>query len=503
MQEDWQLTQDEIRSLRLERLIGEGSYGKVHRALLPSTGAIYAVKVIEVGVDGDAKDKTAFRTMEQEVAVLRACSNCPQIVRIIGVNLPTGAFPMRLMVVMELCDHGSVQDILRKLQCPLTEAEIRIIVREVLIGLKYLHDGKLIHRDIKAGNILVTKEFQPKLADFGISCQLQNTWARRNTQIGSPYWMAPEVIKGVTYNAKADIWSMGITCIEAAESQPPYFHIPPTRAMFVISNKPPAGFTNSEEFSKDFVEFAERCLTVDPAMRPSAAGLLDLAFAQPSANEGSAAEALEKLMAPRLAGATHRCTDKTPTPSRGSSYARRSPSSNSLSLTTQWPPTQSMNQLPGLNLPPLDAATPGVDAFAQSIAPGVSISSPSQYRRWQADGETSSTEILVAKIQNDDGETNNEELRRRAREWVNRTVPMQLAEDDGDSSDEDTGSGGAKTIDVKGESTNYAVWDSDEEGVETRVRKEDKPEAGAGYKSFMQVLGKQWGSTGATGGTGE
>ncbi|CAE6969200.1 STK4 [Symbiodinium sp. CCMP2456] len=83
--------------------------------------------------------------------------------------------------------------------------------------------------------------FQPKLADFGISCQLQNTWARRNTQIGSPYWMAPEVIKGEAYNATADIWSLGITCIEMADCHPPYYHIPPTRAMFVISTKPPSG----------------------------------------------------------------------------------------------------------------------------------------------------------------------------------------------------------------------------------------------------------------------
>ncbi|CAJ1398695.1 unnamed protein product [Effrenium voratum] len=83
--------------------------------------------------------------------------------------------------------------------------------------------------------------FQPKLADFGISCQLQNTWARRNTQIGSPYWMAPEVIKGEAYNATADIWSLGITCIEMADCHPPYYHIPPTRAMFVISTKPPTG----------------------------------------------------------------------------------------------------------------------------------------------------------------------------------------------------------------------------------------------------------------------
>merc|ERR1719281_220698 len=126
-------------------------------------------------------------------------------------------------------------------------------MHEVLIGLKYLHDGKKIHRDVKAGNILITKAFRPKLADFGISCQLQNTWAKRNTQIGSPYWMAPEVIKGVAYNAKADIWSLGITCIEMAEAQPPYFHIPPMRAMFVISNKPPAGLTNTDAFSKDFV----------------------------------------------------------------------------------------------------------------------------------------------------------------------------------------------------------------------------------------------------------
>merc|ERR1719330_789233 len=165
--------------------------------------------------------------MQQEISVLRDCTSCPQIVQVHGMDVTT-SFPTRLTVVMELCDHGSVSDILRRVPGGLTEAEIRIIIRETILGLKYLHDDKKIHRDVKAGNILLTKRFNPKLADFGISCELQNTCAKRETQIGSPYWMAPEVIRaGFGYNTRADIWSLGITCVEMAEMQPPYYHITP------------------------------------------------------------------------------------------------------------------------------------------------------------------------------------------------------------------------------------------------------------------------------------
>jgi len=192
--------------------IGEGSYGKVYRATLPPgskwPGSKYAVKVVDIIAEEgcNIKDTPSFRSMEQEICALRECVRCPQIVEVLGVNVCSG----RLMVVMELCEHGSISDILRRIPGDLAETDIRIIIREVLMALKYLHDRKRIHRDVKAGNILVTKRFCIKLADLGISYQLQ-TAETCNTQIGSPYWMAPEVIKGIPYCTKADRCAFGIS----------------------------------------------------------------------------------------------------------------------------------------------------------------------------------------------------------------------------------------------------------------------------------------------------
>eukprot|EP00930_Biecheleria_cincta_P005411 TRINITY_DN10633_c0_g1_i4.p1 TRINITY_DN10633_c0_g1~~TRINITY_DN10633_c0_g1_i4.p1 ORF type:complete len:556 (+),score=110.98 TRINITY_DN10633_c0_g1_i4:233-1669(+) len=476
--------------------------------------------------------------MEQEVSVLRACANCPQIVQVLGVDVTSAANqPARLSVIMELCEQGSVSDVLWRLQAGFTEVEIQIITREVLKGLQYLHDGKKIHRDVKAGNILLTKEFRPKLADFGISCQLSNTWARRNTQIGSPYWMAPEVIKGEAYNATADIWSLGITCIEMADCKPPYYHIPPTRAMFVISNKPPTGLADPSKASADFVDFVSASLTVKAAQRPTAQVLLKHPFIESeSGRKMSPLQALEESLGPRLESATH--TGKvqtTPLASTGGSqqgsdrkagysgsWKRRSMSGNSLSKPKDRnQSSQSMALL--ANTQSLVAATPSIDAFAMA-----SPSSPSsQCRRWQAGDSSVSprgNSLLPASTDEEEPQTS-EELRRRAREWVNRMVPMQNLEDEPESpvSNKSASLRSAhhfesdrfestellilpssakakkgKLAGAGGSKGNFEVWDSDEEGVETRMRMrvEAQPEAGAGGPReatpyFMQVLGKQ------------
>lgn len=488
MHRDWQLTEDDIRLLQFESQIGEGSYGKVHKARLPSTGAIYAVKVVEIavepgewGIDENGnpspKDTSAYKTMEQEINVLRACMACPQIVKIFGVEVPKTT-PFHLMLVMEFCEYGSVSDILRRLQSGLFEAEIRLIVREVLLGLKYLHDDKKIHRDVKAGNILISREFQPKLADFGISCQLQNTWARRNTQIGSPYWMAPEVIKGIAYYNKADIWSLGITCIEMAQGQPPYYHIPPTRAMFVISTKPPTA-DGLSEVPEDFVDFVSKCLTVDDTTRPSAQALLAHRFLQKIDGESAPAEALRESLGPRLDQAPP--SVNTPTGSWGATWQRKSPRSRSLSMGTAQMPRVGNNIPVSWNVPPLDTLTPSVDAFARAL----SLSPPSMFRRWEVDGDTGALAALGSlrgtESTSEDLDDDKEEVKRRAREWVNQTVPMQTVDDEPESPIASADLG-----------THDGIWDSEDEGVPTRVRLEALPEAGAGASDntpfFMQVL---------------
>ena len=131
----------------------------------------------------------------------------------------------------------------------LNELEIASICQFVLKGLEYLHDTKKIHRDIKAGNILLDDKGNAKLADFGVSATLINTYSKKKTLTWTPYWMSPEVLSNSEYNKKTDIWSLGITAIEMAEGNPPYAHINYMRAMFVIQKKPAQSLTQPEKWS--------------------------------------------------------------------------------------------------------------------------------------------------------------------------------------------------------------------------------------------------------------
>ena len=160
----------------------------------------------------------------------------------------------------------------------LYEGEIATILKDTLEGLVYLHARRKIHRDIKAGNILLSSEGHAKLADFGVAGQLTDTMAKRNTVIGTPYWMAPEVIQEIGYDCLADIWSLGITALEMAEGKPPYGHIHPMRAIFMIPSNPPPSFRQPDKWSFEFVDFVSRCLVKNPENRATAAQLLQHPF---------------------------------------------------------------------------------------------------------------------------------------------------------------------------------------------------------------------------------
>uniref|UniRef100_A0A7N6FGT7 non-specific serine/threonine protein kinase n=1 Tax=Anabas testudineus TaxID=64144 RepID=A0A7N6FGT7_ANATE len=248
----------------LEKL-GEGSYGCVFKANYKETGEIVAIK--QVPVESDLQE------IIKEISIMQQC-NSPHVVRYYGSYFKNSD----LWIVMEYCGAGSVSDIIRIRNKTLTEEEIATILQSTLKGLEYLHFMRKIHRDIKAGNILLNTEGQAKLADFGVAGQLTDTMAKRNTVIGTPFWMAPEVIQEIGYNCVADIWSLGITGIEMAEGKPPYADIHPMRAIFMIPTNPPPTFRNPDLWSPAFQDFVSQCLVKNPENRATATQLLQHPF---------------------------------------------------------------------------------------------------------------------------------------------------------------------------------------------------------------------------------
>uniref|UniRef100_A0A2K6FJJ6 non-specific serine/threonine protein kinase n=1 Tax=Propithecus coquereli TaxID=379532 RepID=A0A2K6FJJ6_PROCO len=248
----------------LEKL-GEGSYGSVYKAIHKETGQIVAIK--QVPVESDLQE------IIKEISIMQQCDS-PHVVKYYGSYFKN----TDLWIVMEYCGAGSVSDIIRLRNKTLTEDEIATILQSTLKGLEYLHFMRKIHRDIKAGNILLNTEGHAKLADFGVAGQLTDTMAKRNTVIGTPFWMAPEVIQEIGYNCVADIWSLGITAIEMAEGKPPYADIHPMRAIFMIPTNPPPTFRKPELWSDNFMDFVRQCLVKSPDQRATATQLLQHPF---------------------------------------------------------------------------------------------------------------------------------------------------------------------------------------------------------------------------------
>lgn len=240
-----------------------------------------AVKILETIADN-------LEEIEEEYLVLRDLSRQDNLPEFYGIFLKKGKKKEedQLWFALQLCTGGSITDLVHELRMRgsrLSDNTIAYILRETVKALVYLHQNHCMHRDVKGHNILLTEEGNVKLVDFGVCSHLAATLARRNTSVGTPYWMSPEVIAceqqlDQSYDARCDVWSLGITAIELAEGDPPLSELHPMRALFQIPRNPPPNLVHQENFSPLLCDFISQCLVKDFEQRPFARELLEHQF---------------------------------------------------------------------------------------------------------------------------------------------------------------------------------------------------------------------------------
>ncbi|CAK9784659.1 Pkinase-domain-containing protein [Cutaneotrichosporon oleaginosum] len=286
---------DEASAYTLLEKLGMGSFGTVWKAVHNETGQVVAIKIINLETTTDDLDE-----IQTEIAHLRTCMS-DKVTRYYGSFIKG----YRLWILMEYLAGGSCQDLLQP--GVFTEQQIATVCRELLLGLEYLHAQGKIHRDIKAANVLFSATGDVKLADFGVAAQLSAYQSQRHTFVGTPFWMAPEVIQQAGYDARADIWSLGITAIEMAKGEPPMADFHPMKALFQIPKLDAPRLEAT--YSAEFRSFVETCLQKDPKNRATARALLQ----HPFIRRAGPTSDLESLVRRYL---TYKANQKRKTPSK-------------------------------------------------------------------------------------------------------------------------------------------------------------------------------------------
>uniref|UniRef100_A0A1I8J1H0 Protein kinase domain-containing protein n=1 Tax=Macrostomum lignano TaxID=282301 RepID=A0A1I8J1H0_9PLAT len=265
---------DPLSVFEIAEYIGRGTYGVVRRARMKTSGRICAVKIMNDGQD-------IVEELRAEVRVLTQFVDHPNLPRFYGLYLDRSSAHQTIWLAMELCEGGSVASLSKyhsanSLAVP--EPVVAHIAGSALSGLAFLHSNRIIHRDVKCANVLLTKDGRVLLSDFGVSAHLKEVGEKRNTAIGSPFWMSPEVIAcenqpDYRYDNRCDVWSLGISVIELCEGQPPLAELPPIKALFRIPSDPPPTLRRPERYTALLRDFIAKCLVKDYEIRPAASEL--------------------------------------------------------------------------------------------------------------------------------------------------------------------------------------------------------------------------------------